>query len=206
VPLLLALVAALGCAGWVLYVIAPSAGHPPPRPLGYVVLLGLGGLAVGLVGGGLAVGLAPVPIGCVIGGLVLAAILPLLRPYVLRLTGGPDRRWALERAWRALQWVRQAATPSPGDAAWARAILHEAEGLRTPATAEFIDLLQGSLLAKLGGKPGVDPAWIDARLDEAATHLFPDWRTWSAPDPAARPAEEAAPRAAGDEGPRALDG
>ncbi len=205
-PLLLALVAALGCAGWVLYVIAPSAGHPPPRLRGYLVLLALGLIAVALVGGGLAVGLEPVPVGAVVVGLVLAAILPLARPHVVRFTGGPDRRWALERAWRALQPVRQAATPSPGDAAWARAILHETESLRTPATAEFIDLLQGSLLAKLGGRPGVDPAWIDARLDEAATRLFPDWRTWSSPDQAALPAEATAPPAGGDEGPRALDG
>jgi hypothetical protein len=183
VPLLLALVAALGCAGWVLYVVAPSAGHPPPRPLGYIVLLALGAVAVALVGGGLAVGLEPVPIVVLAGGLVLAALLPVARPHVLRLTGGPDRRWALERAWRALQPVRRAATPSPGDAAWARAILHDTEALRTPDTAEFIDLLQGSLLAKLGGKPGVDPAWIDAHLDDAATRLFPDWRTWSEQDP-----------------------
>jgi hypothetical protein len=179
VPLLLALIAALGCAGWVLYVVAPSAGHPPPRPLGYVVLLMLGAVAVALVGGGLAMGLEPVPIVTLAAGLVLAALLPAARPYVLRLTGGPDRRWALARAWRALQPVRRAATPSPSDAAWARAILHETESLRTPATAEFIDLLQGSLLAKLGGKPGVDPAWIDAHLEEAAARLFPDWRTWS---------------------------
>ncbi len=182
-PLLLALVAALGCAGWVLYVVAPSAGHPPARLFGYVVLLTLGAVAVALVGGSLAMGLEPVPLIALAGGLVLAALLPVARPYVVRLTGGPDRRWALERAWRALQPVRRAAAPSPTDAAWARAILHETESLRTPATAEFIDLLQGSLLAKLGGKPGVDPAWIDARLDEAATRLFPDWRTWSEPDP-----------------------
>ncbi len=205
-PLLLALVAALGCAGWVLYVVAPSAGHPPPRPMGYLVLLGLGLIAVVLVGGGLAIGVEPVPIGAVVAGLVLAAILPLARPSVVRLTGGPDRRWALERAWRALQPVRRTATPSPGDAAWARAILHETEGLRTPATAEFIDLLQGSLLAKLGGRPGVDPAWIDAHLDEAATRLFPDWRTWSSQGQAPLPADAAAPPTGGDGGPRPLDG
>jgi len=199
VPLLLALVAALGCAGWVLYVVAPSAGHPPPRPLGYVVLLGLGLVAVGLVGAGLAAGVETLPLAAVGVGLALAAALPLARPYVLRLTGGPDRRWALERAWRALQPVRRVATPSPGDAAWARAILHETEGLRTPATAEFIDLLQGSLLAKLGGRPGVDPAWLDARLDEAATRLFPAWRTWETQGQGSASDEGSLPPEGGDE-------
>ena len=193
-PPLLALIAILGCAGWVLYGIAPLAGHPPPRLLGYVALLCLGLIAVALVGGGLAIGLEPVPIGAVVAGLVLAAVLPLARPYVVRLTGGPDRRWALERAWRALQPVRQAAIPSPSDAAWARVILREVEDLRTPATDQFIDLLQGSLRVKLGWKPGVDPAWLEARLEEAATVLFPEWRSWpESAAPMASPTDQADP-------------
>lgn len=185
-PPLIALIAALGCAGWVLYVMAPSAGHPPPRPTGYLVLGIIGLVAVGLVGGGLAGGLEPLPLAAVAGGLVIAAVLPLVRPWVILLTGGPAPLWALERAWRALQPVRRARHPAPGDAAWARAILREVEELRTPRTAEFIDLLQGSLRTKLGGEPGVDPGWLEARLEEAATRLFPDWRTWAEADQAGR--------------------
>jgi hypothetical protein len=185
VPPLLALIAALGCAGWVLYVVAPSAGHPPPRPSGYVVLGILGLVAVGLVGGGLVSGLEPRSLAAVAAGLLIAAALPLARSRVIVLTGGPAPLWALERAWRALQPVRRAAQPSPGDAAWARAILREVEELRTARTAEFIDLLQGSLRTKLGGEPGVDQGWLEARLEEAATRLFPDWRTWAEADLAA---------------------
>jgi hypothetical protein len=184
---LIALVAALGCAGWVLYVIAPSAGHPPPRALGYVLLGGLGGLAVALVGGGLAAGLGPLPLAAVALGLVIAALLPVARPWVIRVTRGPDRRWALEQAWRAVQPVRRVARPAPGDAAWARAILREVEDLRTPQTTEFIDLLQGSLRIKLGGEPGVDPGWLETHLEAAATRLFPAWRTWTDADQPASP-------------------
>lgn len=188
-PLLIALVAALGCAGWVLYVVAPSAGHPPARPAGYLVLGLLGAAAIGLVGGGLAGGLEPQPLAAVVGGLVIAVLLPVVRSRVIILTGGPAPLWALGRAWRALQPVRRATQPAPGDAAWARAILREVEELRTARTAEFIDLLQGSLRTKLGGEPGVDPGWLEARLEEAATQLFPDWRTWSETDRAAARAE-----------------
>jgi hypothetical protein len=166
--LLLAILATLGCVGWVAYVLAPSARQAPPRCLGWLVLLAWGGAAIALVGAGVASGYLIVTL----LGVALALALAWVRPRVIERLGGPDRRWALARAWEALEPVRTQEHPDPSDAAWARVILRQLDPLRTPATDEFIDLLQSHLRAKLDGEPGIDPAWSAARLEDLARQLF----------------------------------
>jgi hypothetical protein len=165
---LLAVLATLGCAGWVAYVLLPSPQEVRPRRLGWLVLGAWGIIAVVLVGAGLLSG----GFGVALLGLALALALPAVRPWIVARLGGPDRRWALARAWEALGPVCAQEHPGPGEAMWARALLHELDALRTPETEEFIDLLQSHVRGKLDGTPSIDPKWAAARLDEMAERLF----------------------------------